>query len=314
MTAPSPLVSLLTPVGTGTSTGVRGLLLQYLPPEDRAALELAVTPFPADPAERRQRLKAWVDSTFVQKLVQGMMRGEHGHAYEHHCVETFPTGLNAGAVLTALAKHGKDKDRNKGVLTRVQAAITNRAKKPIAGSAPAELVLRARVVGVDPETLALPDEPRRCTSCAFIARHHVEAAAGWMARAFSAYHRLGHRRESLTLTHRGNAVAFTWDPRQGGYKVVAPLAAVSADVVLTLVGYESTLTFAAIAGTVNVLMGGMKGVPATEVLNALLQFATEKVTSFEGGQIVAVFKEGDAGPYIYSLYPSPASPHDRSRK
>jgi hypothetical protein len=245
----------------------------FLGGADQANLEVAHANVraPADPVARDKLIQKTKNRLEIERVVDHMLGSTYGHVLEHHCLTSFSTALDPRTVLSAF----RNLPRGASSINKVTIGVGNAYKAykkpkrqvgPVSPATPAgpathkttpETVLRCRVIGLDLDLLTLPEQPRKCTACAFTSRTSATAAARSMTFAF-----LGHiqKKENATKTGKieGTEMTVVYDPHLKGYAVVAPITALGQDVASGVVGFDSGFTLTQITHTIQRLLEDLK--------------------------------------------------------
>ena len=228
----------------------------------------------------------------------------NGHGIEKHCMDMMvyrdPDWL---VTMAGLQKHKGKKINNKCSIL-----ASNAMKGPVRLPATAEGMLKRRVIGIDPATGALDDDPSKSDSSAFLRVQDFNAALLWLAKAYHNLKTSDLRRRSGRFRYGGHTLDVTFDNGKNGYKIVAPVSILPGNPDDLVVSYKMDLKFAEVAATIFDLYdkrGGLKKASpelAGDIIDAVISQVIKKQPV---RTIIAIFKaDQEKGDFLFSMYPS----------
>lgn len=245
----------------------------------------------------------------VDPLLRGVVRDfcgvGNGHGIEKHCLDAMAyRAPNWLATMATLKEHKGKKSNSKTVILATNALKKKAVRLPATG----EGMLKRRVIGIDPDTGALHDDPSKSDSSAFLKTQDFNAALLWLAKA---YHHLKTgqlARRSGTFRYGGHTMQVTFDSNKNGYKIVAPLGILGDKADDLVVSYTMDLKFAEVAASIYDAydrLGGVKKANA-ELAGDIIDTVVQLVIKQQRVRtIVAIFKaEQERGDFLFSMYPS----------
>jgi hypothetical protein len=256
-------------------------------------------------------------NTAMPRWVRGLEGG--GHGLSKHCLSMITLNWDPSAVMTQFngARRGKPIQK---VLTPLQVIIEQaKKKKSLLPALPmtTTVMLRLRVIGIDPITKLLGDEPNKTTSCAFRTPLAFTVAARRMLEYLMEFRKgPGKDRSGEMLVGSGGTgqhrVTFEYRPKERGFGIHAPASAIfGGNPAAALVGFVPRKKLVEIAATIWQLGTLLKsnglndGASHAFVLIKVSELVSDEV-SFTDGWIKAIILVKDEDYELFSLYPEPA--------
>ena len=245
-----------------------------------------------------------IDPMFKEAL-RSFCGVQAGHGIEKHCVEDIvhiePNWL---AAMDAF-KDNKGKSMSNAlkipVLNLLKTGKAKRLTKDATG------MLQRRVVGFDPTTSTLSEDPGKSDSSAFCTRVAFNAALYWLVKAYISLKTGENKRTSGRFRYKGVTFVVEFDSGRNGYKLVAPISILGEKAADMTVSYCMNYKFAEVAATIYGIYDALGGVKkanaelAAQVIEAVVLQVVKKQPTKE---IVAIFKADQVqGDFLFSLYP-----------
>lgn len=229
-----------------------------------------------------------------------------GHALVKHCLPRLAnTAPNWAKLVSAFQdSRGKSKANNQ-TLIPLKIQIKANSVPPLA---PADVAtLRRRVIGIDPATGGLLDDPGKSESSAFTTEIAFDACLWWASRAYHSLMASNFSKRSGRYRYQGHTIDVTYMPKLGGHKLVIPAAAVLTQPAVQAVSYMTTLKFAEIAATIGDLGAALldKKNPDANTARSIVDGVAASVTQLQPiASVVAIFKSEKGSPvFLFSMYP-----------
>jgi hypothetical protein len=244
-----------------------------------------------------------------------------GHGLGKHCLSGMNLAWDPARVMTQFCATTGGAPIKK-VLTALQVKIQQAKKNGTALTVPAmtaEIMLCLRVIGIDPITKLLDDEPNKTSSCAFRSAAAFTISARRMLEMLIEYRNgrrtLGKKDGSGELllgpSGKQHRITFEFAPKKGGYAIHAPVAAIlGANPDRLLAGFIPDHKFMAIAATTRQLWDTLKksglhdAAGCSFVLIGVSQ-AVSHACTFATGWIKAIILVSEDNYELFSLYPEP---------
>jgi hypothetical protein len=228
-----------------------------------------------------------------------------GHGIEKHCMDMMRY-KDPDWILTM---DGFKANKGKNINNRIFIVVTNAVKKGNAERLPqtGEGMLKRRVIGIDPATGKLDEDPTKSDSSAFLKAADFNAALLWLSKAYYHLKQSNLQRRSGRFRYGGHTLNVTFDNSKNGYKIVAPVAILQGNSDDLVVSYKMDLKFAEIAATIFNIYdkqgGGKKDAGlAHDIIDTVVANVIKQQPVRE---IVAVFKANqEKGDFLFSMYPA----------
>ncbi|KGM40878.1 hypothetical protein JY96_14725 [Aquabacterium sp. NJ1] len=242
----------------------------------------------------------------LSRVVRDFCGVGNGHGIEKHCLDM----MRYKAPNWLRTMDGLKANKGKKINNTTSILVSNAIKKGNAHRLPetGEGMLKRRVIGIDPDTGALDDDPTKSDSSAFLTSDDFNAALLWLSKAYFHLKQSKLQRSSGRYRYGGHTLEVTFDPGKNGYKIVAPIAILQGNPANLVVSYKMDLKFPEVAATIYDLYDKLGGVKKanSDLAGAIIDAVVIQVIKQKPVTgIVAIFKANqEKGDFLFSMYPT----------